>query len=66
MLILTRKIGETIVLGDEVRVTILGIKANHISLGVSAPKSISVHREEIYKRIQDDKALIDGHITLQS
>ncbi|MBX9703176.1 MAG: carbon storage regulator CsrA [Silvanigrellaceae bacterium] len=64
MLILTRRIGETIVLGEEVRVTVLGINGKQIRLGFDAPKCISIHREEIYKRIQEEKKLIDGHITL--
>ena len=56
MLILTRRIGETIVIGDNVQITVLGIKGNQVRVGVNAPKDVSVHREEIYQRIQNEKA----------
>lgn len=55
MLILTRRIGETLVVGDEVTVTVLGVKGNQVRLGVNAPKNVAVHREEIYERIQKEK-----------
>ncbi|MET0377609.1 MAG: carbon storage regulator CsrA [Spongiibacteraceae bacterium] len=55
MLILTRRIGETLVVGDEVTVTVLGVKGNQVRLGVNAPKDVAVHREEIYERIQKEK-----------
>jgi carbon storage regulator len=55
MLILTRRIGETLVVGDEVTVTVLGVKGSQVRLGVNAPKNVAVHREEIYERIQKEK-----------
>ncbi len=52
MLILTRRVGETLMIGDGVTVTVLGVKGNQIRIGVNAPKHVPVHREEIYNRIQ--------------
>ena len=52
MLILTRRIGETIVIGDNINLTVLGIKGNQVRIGTIAPKDVSVHREEIYQKIQ--------------
>ena len=55
MLILTRRVGETVVIGDEVTVTVLGIKGNQVRIGVKAPKNVAVHREEIFERISVER-----------
>ena len=60
MLILTRRVGETLVIGDDVTVTVLGVRGNQVRLGVNAPKDVAVHREEIYQRIQNEKDSVNS------
>jgi len=60
MLILTRRVGETLMIGDEVTVTVLGVKGNQVRIGVNAPRDVPVHREEIYERIKREQANGEG------
>ena len=55
MLILTRRVGETVMIGDDIAITVLGVKGNQVRVGVNAPKEVSVHREEIYERIKREE-----------
>lgn len=55
MLVLTRKIGESIIIGDDINVAVLGIVGNQVRIGINAEKSVPVHREEVYLKIQEDK-----------
>jgi carbon storage regulator len=60
MLILTRRVGETLMIGDEVTVTVLGVKGNQVRIGVNAPRDVAVHREEIYDRIKTEQDQKNG------
>lgn len=59
MLILTRRIGETLMVGDDVKVTVLGVNGNQVRIGVDAPKNVEVHREEIYQRINAERSNVN-------
>jgi len=60
MLILTRRVGETLMIGDAVSVTVLGVKGNQVRIGINAPKDVAVHREEIYQRIKREHETSSG------
>ena len=56
-MVLSRRLGETVMIGDDIKLTVLGINGNQVRLGIAAPKEVSVHREEVYRRIQEE---LDG------
>jgi carbon storage regulator len=60
MLILTRRVGESVVIGEDVIVTVLGVKGNQVRIGINAPKTVAVHREEIFERIKNGRGTGDG------
>jgi carbon storage regulator CsrA len=66
MLILTRRVGEAVVIDEEVTVTVLGVKGNQVRIGVNAPKSVSVHREEIFERIKNERASSQNSFSIDS
>jgi carbon storage regulator len=66
MLILTRRVGEAVVIDEEVTVTVLGVKGNQVRIGVNAPKSVSVHREEIFERIKNERAATGNKFAVES
>jgi carbon storage regulator len=63
MLILTRRVGESIKIGDDITVTVLGVKGNQMRLGIAAPKDVTVHREEIYEKVLQERAAAQGGVT---
>lgn len=60
MLILTRRVGETLIIGDDIAITVLGVKGNQVRLGIKAPRDVTVHREEVYQRIHQDSQEVTG------
>lgn len=61
MLILTRRVGETLIIGDDVKITVLGVRGHQVRIGIDAPRDVTVHREEIYARIQQEQGA-DGDV----
>ncbi len=61
MLVLTRRLGETLKIGDTIEVTVLGIKGNQVRIGMAAPRDVPVHREEIYEKVRAESAVAGGH-----
>ena len=69
MLVLSRRLGETLIIGDDIKITVLGISGNQVRLGIAAPKEVSIHREEVYRRIQEEQSQLpigQTVITLQA
>lgn len=62
MLILTRRVGETLIIGDDIKITVLASKGNQVRLGIDAPREVEVHREEIYQRIQSQPPESNGNV----
>ncbi|NNE61826.1 MAG: carbon storage regulator CsrA [Woeseia sp.] len=60
MLILTRRAGETVMIGNDVSITVLGVKGNQVRIGINAPRDVAVHREEIFERIKNEKAAAES------
>ena len=65
MLILTRRISESVIIGDDIKITVLGVKGNQVRLGIDAPRDVSVHREEIYMRIQEENGNNNEHTEIE-
>jgi carbon storage regulator len=66
MLILTRRIGETVMIGEDITVTVVGVKGNQVRLGIGAPKDVAVHREEIFERIKSDVGKAEAEVRFEA